>query len=130
MPARPSTLARFRARYQRDPRARSTRRTLDLVGGSHSDAVHAARVRLEELQKRAARVAEGQRVRPEDVETAAHHARIAHERLRVALLRSAEAHRSAAQVAVFAGDNDAVVRHERAARADELAAEEVARTGP
>jgi hypothetical protein len=82
-------------------------------------------VRLEELQKRVARLAEGQRVSPEDVETALHHAQVAHERLRVALLRSAEAHRSAAQVAVFAGDTEAVLRHERAARADELAAEEL-----
>jgi hypothetical protein len=81
------------------------------VGADRQDAARAARQRASELNDRLARLGTGERSAPGDLTTGRERVIAARQRLREALLRSAEAHRSAAAMAIKAGKQDDADRH-------------------
>jgi hypothetical protein len=81
------------------------------VGVDRDEAARAARQRAVELNERITRLGTGQQPTPEDVTAGLAHLAAARQRLKQALLRSADAHRSAAATAVKAGRPDEAQRH-------------------
>jgi hypothetical protein len=82
-------------------------------------------LRAAELQERLTRLGAGETPAPQDVAAGHEHVADARRRLKAALLRSSEAHRSAAATALRAGKSSEADRHLGLAELDTKAAAEM-----
>jgi hypothetical protein len=95
------------------------------MAADRQDAARAAGERAAELNDRLARLGTGERPAAGDLQAGRERVVAARQRLRDALLRSAEAHRSAAAMAIKAGKQDDADRHLVLAEVDAQAARDL-----
>jgi hypothetical protein len=95
------------------------------VAVDRQDAARAAQQRAAELNDRLTQLGSGATTAPHDVQAGRERVVAARRRLREALLRSAEAHRSAAAMALKVGKQDDADRHLVLADVDARAVQEM-----